>query len=287
MSIADTVETADNRRRTELGRFLRACRSRLSPEEVGLERGARRRTTGLRREEVATLAGVGVSWYTWLEQGRPINVSAHVLDAVARVLRLDSTERAHLYHLTDATPRRAGVATAAVPDEVHVVLRGLDPLPAVLINGRFDVITGNDAHADLLRDWHTLPCVHKNMLWCHVTEPNARRTLLNYDEEVPYTVARLRADYGQYVGDPDWERDIWRLSTISKEFAQLWARHEVAKPEIRTRILMNQDAGRLVFSVSELEVSSVPGLRIEVFTPADNDTWERLPLTRRQPENAP
>jgi hypothetical protein len=118
------------------------------------------------------------------------------------------------------------------------------------------------------------------MLWCHLTEPTAREKLLNYDDEIPYAVARLRADYGQHVGDPTWEEDIRRLATVSDEFTRLWARHEVAKAEIRTRSLMNPHAGRLVLSVSELEVSSMPGLRIEVYTPADEDTKRRLPLTR-------
>src|SRR5215475_5782344 len=182
----------DATRRSELGSFLKARRARLHPEDVGLAPGPRRRTPGLRREEVALLAGVGVSWYTWLEQGRPINASAQVLDAVARTLRLDSAERWHLYRLAEAMPLRSWVKTAARPGAVADVVRSLDPLPAVLINSRFDVIESNRAHEDMFRNWHSLPCVHKNLLWCAVTEPRARELWLNYDDEVPYMVARLR-----------------------------------------------------------------------------------------------
>ncbi len=189
----------DRARRAELGSFLKACRARLRPEDLGLAPGPRRRTPGLRREEVALLAGVGVSWYTWLEQGRPINVSWQVLDAVARTLQLDGAGRWHLYRLAEAMPLRSTTKPAAVPEAVCDALRSLDPLPAVLINSKFDIVETNTAHEEMFWDWHTLPCVHKNLLWCAVTEPRAREQFLNYDEEIPYMVARLRAAYAQHV----------------------------------------------------------------------------------------
>lgn len=272
---------AGNARRPQLASFLKARRARLRPEDVGLPPGLRRRTPGLRREEVALLAGVGLTWYTWLEQGRPINVSAQVLDAVARTLRLENAEREHLYQLTDATPLRSWAASMVVPDALLDVLRSLDPVPAALTNGRFDVIESNDAHRDLFRDWHSMPCIHRNLLWCGITEPSAREKFLNYDDEVPYLVARLRAAYGPHAGEPDWEEDIRRLADLSPEFAELWGRHEVAYPEVRTRRFLDPHAGPLTFSVTELEATAVPDLRIITYTPQDPGTWQRLPLTRR------
>jgi transcriptional regulator with XRE-family HTH domain len=269
-------------RRAELGAFLKARRARLRPEDVGLPPGPRRRTPGLRREEVALLAGVGVSWYTWLEQGRPINASAQVLDAVARSLRLDGAERWHLYRLAEALPMRSMAKTAVVPHAVRDVLRSVDPLPAVLINSRFDIIETNDAHEEMFWDWHTLPCVHKNLLWCTVTEPRAREVLLNYDDEIPHLVGRLRAAYAQHIGDPEWEEDIRRLAALSPEFADLWARHEVAEPAARTLRFRHPDAGLMTFTRTEFEVSAVPGLRIAVYSPQDDDTRARLPRTRRR-----
>jgi hypothetical protein len=271
----------DRARRAELGSFLKARRARLRPEDVGLAPGLRRRTPGLRRVEVASLAGVGVSWYTWLEQGRPINASWQVLDAVARTLQLDGAGRWHLYRLAEALPMRSMTKPAAVPESVCDVLRSLDPLPAVLINARFDIIQANSAHEEMFWEWHTLPCVHKNLLWCAVTEPRARERFLNYDEEIPYMIARLRAAYAQHVGDPEWDEDIRRLAGLSREFAELWARHEVAGPAPRIRRFSHPDAGPMTFTRAELDVSGTADLRIAVYSPADDDTRARLPRTRR------
>jgi transcriptional regulator with XRE-family HTH domain len=267
--------------RAELGKFLKARRARLRPEEVGLAPGPRRRTPGLRREEVALLAGVGLTWYTWLEQGRRINASAQVLDAISRTLRLDAPARWHLYRLAEATPLRTWAAAARIPDCARTIVRALDPLPATLINSRFDIIEDNAGHTDLFWDWHSLPCVHKNLLWCCVTEPDASAQFPDYDREVGYMVARLRAAYGSHVGDPEWEEDIRRLAELSPEFAALWARHEVAGPSERIRRFRHPQVGLLTFTTTELELSACPGLRLIVNTPADADTWARLPLTRR------
>jgi transcriptional regulator with XRE-family HTH domain len=271
----------DRARRAELGGFLKARRAGLRPEDVGLPPGPRRRTPGLRREEVALLAGVGVSWYTWLEQGRPINASWQVLDAVARTLRLDGAGRWHLYRLAEAMPLRSTAKPAAVPESVRDVLHSLDPLPAVLINARFDIVETNSAHEEMFWEWHTLPCVHKNLLWCAVTESRAREQFLNYDEEIPYMIARLRAAYAQHVGDPEWDEDIRRLAGLSREFAELWARHEVAGPTPRVLRFSHREAGLMTFTRAELDVSGIADLRIAVYSPADGDTRARLPSTRR------
>jgi transcriptional regulator with XRE-family HTH domain len=274
-------------RRAELGEFLKARRARVSPEEVGLPAGGRRRTPGLRREELAQLAGVGVTWYTWLEQGRPINVSGQVLDAVAATLRLSSIEREHLYRLAEATPVRPPRASVCANEGVFTeILNALDPLPAVITNTRFDIIQPNQAFSDLFHDWHTLPCIHKNLLWCIITEPRARQQLLNYDSEVPYLVARLRSAYGEHIGDPDWETDLERLRKLSPEFAQLWSRHEVAACTPRPRQILHPAAGELHLTVTELTVPAHPDLVLFVETPANQQTRERLPLTRRTPEPA-
>src|ERR1700755_2655057 len=112
-------------RRSELADFLRSRRERITPDDVGLPAGGRRRTPGLRREEVALLAGVGVTWYTWLEQGREINASTQVLDAVASTLRLDRAEREHMYMLAEATPLMTGALRGPVPQEVSEIVRSL------------------------------------------------------------------------------------------------------------------------------------------------------------------
>jgi hypothetical protein len=274
------------RRREELGSFLKARRARLSPEDCGIPRGTRRRTPGLRREEVALLAGVGVTWYTWLEQGREINVSTQVLDAVATTLRLDRVEREHLYRLTEATPSLSGAARGPVPAEIREIVRSLDPLPASLTNARFDVLIANDAHEDLFWDWHSLPCVHRNTLWCCIAEPAAREKFPQYEQEMRYLVARLRAAYAGHVGDREWDEDIRRLSCLSPEFEDLWARHEVAEAQPRVRTFVHPVTGPLTFTATELQVPAMAGARLMVNTPNDEQTWARLPLTRRQSNGA-
>jgi transcriptional regulator with XRE-family HTH domain len=282
-----TARRAGERRRAELGEFLKARRAQLSPDDFGMPPGSRRRTPGLRREEVALLAGVGVTWYTWLEQGRQINASTQVLDAVARTLRLDRVEREHLYRLAEATPLRTECSRKAVPDTIREIVHSLEPLPASLINSRFDILLSNDASEELFWEWHTLPCVHKNTLWCCVTEPSARSKFLEYDQQVRYLIARLRSAYSRHIGDQDWEEDIRRLASLSREFAELWARHEVADAEPRTLTYLHPRAGTLSLTVSELEVPDMPEARIVVYTPRDADTRARMPMTRRTAIPAP
>jgi transcriptional regulator with XRE-family HTH domain len=267
---------ASTSRRAELARFLRARRERLTPQEVGLPPGPRRRTPGLRREELALLAGVGVTWYTWLEQGRPINASVQVLDAVARTLQLDEAAREHLYRLAEATPVRAAAEPIEVPAALSDILDSFWPNPAILINGRFDILQSNRGHQLVFRNWHGLPCIHRNLLWCGITEPSAREKFLNYDDEIGYLVARFRANYAAHVGDPDWEENIRRLAELSPEFAGLWARHEVCEAEQRLRVFLDAEVGELRFTINELQISAVPGTYFIIYTPQDQATRDRL-----------
>ena len=271
---------APERRRTELGKFLRTRRARLSPADFGMPAGLRRRTPGLRREELALLAGVGVTWYTWLEQGREIHVSTQVLDALARTLRLDRAERWHMYVLAEAVPVSVSTGRCSVSGAITEILQALDPLPAVVTNTRFDILKENGAYQDLFREWHSLPCIHHNTLWCTLTEPTAREKFPQYEESTRYSVARFRAAYARHVGDPDWEEDIRRLSSLSSEFTELWALHEVAEFQPRIRTFVHPDVGSLTFTTNELQVPATPETRLVVYTPADDETRKRLPDTR-------
>jgi len=271
---------ASERRRAELGKFLRARRERLSPADFGMPAGLRRRTPGLRREELALLAGVGVSWYTWLEQGREINVSTQVLDALARTLRLDRAERWHMYVLAEAVPVAVSTGRCQLTEALTEILRALDPLPAAVTNSRFDILAENDAFRDLFQYWHSLPCIHHNTLWCVLTEPASREQFHEYDVHARYLVARLRAAYARHVGEPDWEEDIRRLTGLSSEFAELWSLHEVAEFQPRVRMFIDPRAGELTFTTSELQVPASQEARLIVYTPADDETRKRLLLTR-------
>jgi transcriptional regulator with XRE-family HTH domain len=280
--VTTTDESRDGRR-TELAAFLRARRTRIRPTDVGLPPGSRRRTPGLRREEVAQLAGIGVTWYTWLEQGRPIRASVQVLDAIARTLRLDQAEIEHLYRLADVPVAPTEAPVAAVPPALHEILESLDPLPAMLLNARYDKLASNQAQQDLFYQWHAVPCLHRNILWCCFTEPDVRRRLVNFDEEAPLMVATLRASFGQHLNEPAWTRFIQRLSAASPEFAKLWTRHEVASPGSRTKHFLHPEAGLLRLWSTSLAVADMPEARIVVYTPMGDETRQRLPLTRRRP----
>jgi transcriptional regulator with XRE-family HTH domain len=276
----ESKDAPSERRRAELGKFLRTRRARLSPADFDMPAGPRRRTPGLRREELALLAGVGVSWYTWLEQGREINVSTQVLDALARTLRLDRAERWHMYVLSEAVPVAVSTGRCPVTEALTEILHSLDPLPAAVTNTRFDILAENGAYSDLFRYWHSLPCIHRNTLWCTLTEPAAREKFPQYEESVRHQVARFRAAYARHVGDQDWEEDIRRLTSLSSEFAELWARHEVAEFQPSIRTFVHPDAGPLTFTTSELQAPAAQEARLVVYTPADDETRKRLPRTR-------
>ncbi|MEY9913154.1 transcriptional regulator with XRE-family HTH domain [Catenulispora sp. MAP12-49] len=272
---------AEGTRRAELAAFLKTRRAKIQPGDVGLPDGVRRRAAGLRREEVAQLAGVGLSWYTWLEQGRAINASTQVLDALATTLRMDPVEREHLHVLAGAVPLRGQADDLVIPDAVFAILRSLDPLPATLATSRLDTLGTNEAFQVLFAGWHDLGCLHHNGLWCTITEPNARRWLPDYDDDIAYLVARLRSNYARHIGDPEWEANIARLSATSPEFAKIWARQEVAEPCLRSRRVMHPDLGLMNFTLTQLDVAFCPEVYINVYTPSDAETWALLARTRQ------
>jgi transcriptional regulator with XRE-family HTH domain len=266
--------TAEGRiRRAELAAFLRSRRERITPEDVGLAPGIRRRTAGLRREEVAMLAGVGVTWYTWLEQGRPINASTQVLDAVARTLKLDQPEREHLYRLADVPEAVAAADEAAqVAPEMQRILDGLTALPASIMNERFDILAWNAGYAALFPGVVSQPCAERNSLWLSFTHAPCCHPYLNRDDQLGMLVAQLRSAYGRHVGEPAWTRFVRRLQSASPEFGRLWAQHEVASPASYLKIFRHPAHERLVMTTTSLAILAAPGTRMVVYTPADEET---------------
>jgi len=264
-------------RRAELAAFLRSRRERITPEDAGLPPGLRRRTAGLRREEVAQLSGVGVTWYTWLEQGRPINASAQVLDAVARTLRLDQAEREHLYRLADSSPAPPAPAAdgLGVP-EIQQILDGLTTLPATVLSERFDVLAWNAAFAALFPTVVAAPPADRNTLWLNFTHPDCCHPYLNRADQLGMMVAQLRASYGRHLGEPAWTGFVRRLQAASPEFARMWAEHEVASPASYLKIFRHPVHERLTMTTNSLAVLAVPGTRMVVYTPADEPTRRAL-----------
>jgi hypothetical protein len=254
---------------------LRHRREATSPEAVGLSGNGHRRTPGLRREEVSVLAGVGLSWYTWLEQGREITPSGSVLDALARVFDLDPAERAHLFHLAGvAPPVSAGPYPETAPEELSAVILGLEPNPAFLIGPRTDVLVWNDTAARLLGEPSRSPDGVPNLLWWMFTESGPHG--LGWSGTARNTLARFRAEHARRYEDPAFVRLISDLLRESPRFRELWRRHEVLDAQVGTKVIEHPRLGRLTLHHLQSIPTSHPDLRLTQYVPADVATRAAL-----------
>ncbi|MDI2131270.1 helix-turn-helix transcriptional regulator [Yinghuangia seranimata] len=273
-------ENAAAARRSELASFLRSRRERIDPRDVGLPPGIRRRTPGLRREEVAQLAGIGVAWYTWLEQARPINVSVQVLASVARTLRLDATETEHLYRLADVSMVQALAGGAQLAPEVHDILDALVPLPAAALNDLSDVLAWNRAFALLFPFVVDAPADQRNLLWQSFMLPRCCGPFVNRREELGRMVAGFRSRYGRHVGEPAWDEFVSRLAAASPEFGELWAEQAVIDHIAWKRVFRHCGLGELTCASTTLDVAAAPGAHLMVLSPGDDATREKFELLR-------
>lgn len=216
-------------RRRELAEFLRSRRERRRPQDVGLPAGARRKTPGLRREEVATLAGVSVTWYTWLEQAREIRASRQVLGSLVDVLGLDAKETEHLFQLAGETaPAGPPDLAGAVSHAYRVMLEHLDPNPAYLVNRRFDILAWNRACAVLYQDLTRLPPERRNILWLTFTSPAMRAMSEDWERDAAHAVGVFRAQLGPGVFDAAITELVSALEAESEPFRRLWRSRDVA-----------------------------------------------------------
>jgi transcriptional regulator with XRE-family HTH domain len=262
--------------RRELGAFLRSRREAITPDQVGLPANGRRRTPGLRREEVAQLAGVGVTWYTWLEQGRDITVSWQVLEAISRTLMLDPAERNHLFTLAGGGEHEMQKECQSLSPPIQVILDGLDPFPAAVQNARFQLLAFNDAYDDLIDKVSAMPFEDRNSLWLCFTHPRWRAAIVDWDDAVGRQVAQLRAAMAEHVAEPAWKALVGRLIAASPEFAERWERREVRGVENRTKSLINPKVGLLRLDHTNLWFGPRLGTRLVTYTPADATTRTRL-----------
>lgn len=268
-----------SRRREELKDFLRTRRARITPETAGIPVSGRRRTPGLRREEVAVLAGVGVSWYTWLEQGRDITVSAEVLDAVARALRLTEAERAHLYVLAGMNPPVVdGPARAEVTPEIRSLIDGWGQRPAVLRDRYWNVL----AYNDIARSVFGYDNSPQNCLINFFTNPRYRAMDEVWSAAAPAVVAAYRADSGRAPDDGEFGRVTADLAAECAEFAELWSRHEVGVPVSDVNALRHPEVGELTFVATTLTLADHPAWHLVLYAPKPGTSTEaRLEGLRR------
>jgi transcriptional regulator with XRE-family HTH domain len=255
-------------RRRELGEFLRARRERTSPAEVGLPGSDRRRTPGLRREELAVLAGVSTTWYAYLEQGREVNPSDQVLTAIADALRLTGDERVHLRALADGTAGSTPPApTETLAPEVAAIPALLSPAPAYITGVTTDVLAWNDAAAEYFsgmigRSDSTTPNLAR---WVFL-DPAARRILLDWTEVAQSVLARLRTNAGRHPGDARFACLATELREGSAEAAAWWPRYDIATSHSGTKRLHHPTRGPLTLTHASFAVTDAPDQILVVYS---------------------
>lgn len=244
-------------RRAELSEFLRTRRARLKPEDVGLpDFGRHRRVPGLRREELSQLAGVSVAYYTRLEQGNGRNVSAEVLDAIARALRLTDAERAHLTHL--AKPKEHKKKTTARTEQVRGSIRQLldsIDVPAYVSGRRSDIVAWNRMAAAVFGDWAELPAQERNWARLVFLRPEYRDLFVPWEQKATDMVSYLRMDAGCHPDDPRLSALVGELSVKSEEFRRLWATHDVKEKNYGVKQLRHPLVGELTLNFESFPLS--------------------------------
>lgn len=263
-----------------LGDFLRARRGRVAPEHVGLTGGRRRRVRGLRREELAQLAGISVDYYVRLEQGRATQPSAEVLDALATALRLDTAERGHLTTL--ACARRDPTPRARVSPQLRRVLASLAHLPAFVTDHRLDVVAWNALGAELMGGLADPGRRDRNNARFLFLDPASRDVHPEWEERAQEAVGQLRVAAGRYPEDVDLAALITELSTHSTEFRRIWSTGEVVMCVAGRKRLCHPLTGPLTLDFETLHVPAAPGetgLVVHVFS-AEEDSREAAALAR-------
>lgn len=276
---------AESARRAELASFLRTRRERLLPEQFDLPKRARRRTPGLRREEVAELIGVGVTWYTWLEQGRAIQVSADVLENLAHVFRLNIDERAYLFQLARRPlPPTSPQFPETIRPAFQHVLTALEPSPAHIRDQRWNVLAWNRAEA-LVADWESYVPAERNIVWHHFANPGFRRIMVNWEREARTLLALFRMESGKHIEDPWFTALIDRLQRVSAEFHQWWSLHEVQHQRELPIEFQHPDIGHLMLQPITVVFALNQHLSMRILMPLpEADTAGKLRFFMREAE---
>ena len=268
----------EQERRSELAHFLRICRERISPDKGGFPVGKRRRTPGLRREELAMAAGVGTTWYTWLEQGRDITVSTPVLESLARVLQLDADERAHLFILArEQLPATPFPWEQTVDPALQLILETMGVYPAYVLSPRSDFIAWNQAACHVYADFNMMSPRERNFLWFLFTDRRYRTQLINWEAEAHRALALFRANSQRYIGEAWLTEIVTDIQHVSPEFREWWPHHDVQAVHKGQKQLHHPLVGLLLMQVTTFQLADHPSLRMIVDTPiSGTDTLAKL-----------
>lgn len=263
---------AHTERQKELGQFLRSRRERLKPDTAQLSRHPRRRTPGWRREELAEEAGVGVTWYTWLEQGRDIRASPEAMRRICRALHLDKEETRYAFGLAGlGLVQEPMTITKSVPRALQRVLDNMDYIAAYVHNARWDRIAWNDAALALMGDFKNGPPEHRNTVWRTFANPEVRAYTVNWRKVARIVIAEFHASMSQEFEHPWLAEFVARLSRESPEFREWWPEREVMSRKGGKTSLRNPEVGVLHLERSIFQVPYDPGLSLVMFTPVPKD----------------
>ncbi len=252
-------------RRRELAEFLRSRRARLAPADVGLPDAGLRRTPGLRREEVAVLAGVGVTWYTWLEQGRKINPSDDVLSSIARTLRLSSAETEHVFRLAGTHPP-ASTQPAEVPGSLRRLVESQDPAVAFLIDARWDLLAWSRAAEEFFQYEH-FPVADRNVAWLMFASSRVREVLEDWPVHARRVLGAFRASSADLLDDARFQEVLGRLRREHPEVRAWWDDQEVGHKTVARKALWHPVRGRIEVDEVVLRPSVAPELQLVVNLP--------------------
>ncbi|HET9029975.1 MAG TPA: helix-turn-helix transcriptional regulator [Candidatus Aquilonibacter sp.] len=274
--MATTLIRPDVRDDNALGRFLKDCRARLDPSEFGI-RSTRRRTPGLRREEVAQRADVSATWYTWLEQGRGGVPSADVLDRIAHALALTPVEREHLFLLAQRRPPEVRYdATTTVSERLQRVLDGMELMPAIIRTSTWDVLAWNRAAVAVFGDYSQLPPAERNLLRLIFTSKYVRAQSEHWESYARLAVAAVRADAARAGAWNELQILVDELAAASPAFAAIWNENEVREHGEGTKKIEHPAVGVIALDYSSLAVDGQPNLQMVIFSPAGPEDRDRI-----------
>ncbi|MFC9774781.1 helix-turn-helix transcriptional regulator [Paenibacillus chitinolyticus] len=260
-----------------LSAFLKSQRAKLLPQNMGLPAGTRRRTPGLRREEVAQLAGVSTTWYTWLEQGRDIKVSASVLDNIASALQLTVDERKYLTSLALEASSGIHLLQEELPQispSLQKILQELKNCPTIISDRRCTIVGWNDAATRVFLDFEKIPPEQRNMISLLFARKEFRRLAVNWEDFVSGFLAIFRAYYGQYFEDEWYNGFLAEMKLTYPEFNRLWEQSKVSSaPEVLIEF-RHAKAGKMLFDLTSLQVRGGTDLRCSIYTPAPESSTE-------------
>jgi transcriptional regulator with XRE-family HTH domain len=263
-----------------LSAFLKSKRANINPQAVGLPSGTRRRTPGLRREEVAQLAGVSTTWYTWLEQGRDIKVSSIVLESIAKALQLNNDERKYLFDLAlevNSSVSKQEIQQIKISPSLEKILSELKHCPTFITDRHFQIMGWNNAASHVFLNFEEIPWEQRNLIRLLFTRKELRSLAHNWEHFVKGFLAIFRAYYGQYVADEWYDRFLGEMSEIHPEFQSLWQESQVSiAPEVHIEF-RHAKTGKMLFNLTSLQVQGDMDLRCSVFTPVEeSDTQLKL-----------